>query len=86
MKKIIILLIVFLSACNSPPKIDGKPPFVVGEIVRHSSTHSSYYAQSSKSSNILHVAWYSKPMIVLPIGVYNINDTITVDIFKTKGE
>ena len=80
---VIITLGIILQSCgNQSPIIDGKTPFVVGSIERYDDTHSKYYA-ISEDSGIWSNNGEGNPMIILPSGLYQINDTITSD-FKKK--
>lgn len=79
MKRLFYLAFILsaLQACSSrTPIIDGETPFVVGKIIRYSDTHSEYFAIDSDSGKFRH-SLQNLPSIVLPSGMYQINDTIT---------
>lgn len=83
MKKLLILItsIILLSCGDRTPIIGGKVPFVVSKIVKYNDTHSEYYALSKESGK-----WGDNaegvPVIILPSGLYQINDTITIKYFE----
>lgn len=73
---IILLAIVILQSCgNRTPIIDGEKPFVVVKIVKYDETHSKYYAVDYNSGE-WKGGFETKPAIILPSRMYQINDTI----------
>jgi hypothetical protein len=88
-KKISVLIIVlsilfsisFQSCGSRTPIIDGSKPFVVRSIEKISETHCMYVAINAGSGH------FGNPLetnaaIVLPIGMYQVNDTISVSGFN----
>lgn len=70
-----ITILITQSCGNRTPIIDGEVPFVVGKIVKYDDSHSEYYAIHYGSGKFL-VNTQSYPSIILPSGLYQINDTI----------
>jgi len=85
MKKIKILLLLsmsifFISCGNEQPILnDENNPYIVYSIKDFNSTHASYYndwQSSGGTNNNFFGSWSAR--IVLPKGMYNIGDTITL--------
>jgi hypothetical protein len=78
----LILMVVNVTSCGKQsPIIGGETPFVVESIKKYDDTHSEYYSVSIGSGNFVS-GLEGKPMIILPTGMYQINDTIDVDFNK----
>lgn len=82
MKKLPILLVSILLSCGyRAPIIGGESPFIISEISKYNDTHSKYYAGSYKSGKSSS-GMEGLPMMILPTGLYQINDTITIKCFE----
>ena len=78
----VILMVVNITSCgHQSPIIGGEVPFVVEKIKKYDDTHSKYYSVNSGSGELV-FGVEKKPMIILPTGMYQINDTIDVDFNK----
>lgn len=71
-----LLLCIAFYGCNSTPVIDGKNPFVVEQIDDLSDGMCKYYG-SSKIDREKGSLIFTRPVITLPRGIYNIGDTIS---------
>jgi hypothetical protein len=65
---------------NKIPKIDTDTPFVVGMIERYDDKHSIYYGNSDAGVN--NSMYTTKPAIILASKIFNIGDTIKINICK----
>lgn len=87
MKKLVFLVLVaiassfLVSSCGHTTPIIGDEtrPFVIKKIKYYSKTHSKYVGSDNADNNPFSVA---SPAIILPTGMFNINDTIPIQIFK----
>jgi len=73
----LILAIILLHSCGERiPILDGEEPFVVESITTYNDTHCIYVAHDWNSG---YSFWaMGEPQIILPTGLYQINDTISI--------
>ena len=81
MKKLnlLVLLIVSicgLNSCNNVPIFNSKAPFVVEKIKKVNKSMARYYGSEKNSYYKIRTP---KPSVILPIGLYNVGDTILIN-------
>lgn len=75
MKNLIIIIVAILSSCDSRPVLNSKKyPFIVQEIKQVANWNEmvEYIGPLEAGYDL------GRPSIILPVGLYNINDTIKI--------
>lgn len=74
-------VLIVTSCIGNPPRIGNnlKTPFIVSKITGDREGLASYSSYNQWDSPM-----YTIPSIYLPLGMYNIGDTITIKDFKLK--
>jgi hypothetical protein len=88
---VFLVILILFSACPNSQPVIGLPdaPFVVGDIESADITNSDdmciYYAKNWEGNQSYPTGLteiFSRSCIVLPAGMYNVNDTIKLEDFK----